>query len=149
LRWGFSLDFVPHLSGDSIRWHRSDKSARLDVTINPKKLPTIWCPRSEQFREEFPTLLSKAVAAAKKDWKQGSTYQGMLQLIREIRKRNSNWLPYGMYPQALLAFAFLNAKTGNLKVAERELDRFLDPGGLNQAAAAKLKKLLRETAGPA
>ncbi|HKV41499.1 MAG TPA: hypothetical protein VJX67_19995 [Blastocatellia bacterium] len=23
--WGFSLDFVPHISGGSLRWHRSDK----------------------------------------------------------------------------------------------------------------------------
>jgi hypothetical protein len=73
----------------------------------------------------------------------------MLQIIRDIRKRNTNWLPYEMYPQALLACAFLNAKTGNLKVAERELDRLLDPGWLNEAAAAKLKRLLRETVAPA
>jgi hypothetical protein len=146
LRWGFSLDFVPHVSGDSVRWHRSDKSAMLDIFIDPKKMPTIWCPRAEQFRDEFPILLSKAVAAAKKDWKRGSTYEGVLQILREIRKRNTNWLTYEMYPQGRLAYAFLTAKTGKLKLAEKELDRCVAHGWLKDSPAAKLKKLLRETA---
>lgn len=29
--WGFSLDFVPHCSGKKILWHRTPKSARLDL----------------------------------------------------------------------------------------------------------------------
>ena len=31
LQWGWSLDFVPHVSGKKLAWHRTDKSARLDV----------------------------------------------------------------------------------------------------------------------
>ena len=27
-KWGFSLDFVPHLVGDRIYWHRSNRAAR-------------------------------------------------------------------------------------------------------------------------
>src|SRR5262245_51929970 len=37
--WGFSLDFVPHVSGGKLRWHRSDRTAMLDVIVNPKNLP--------------------------------------------------------------------------------------------------------------
>src|SRR5436305_858012 len=37
--WGFSLDFVPHVSAGRIRWHRSSKAALLDVIIDPKGLP--------------------------------------------------------------------------------------------------------------
>ena len=29
--WGFSLDFVPHVSGSTVRWHRTDKSSLLDL----------------------------------------------------------------------------------------------------------------------
>ena len=29
--WGWSLDFVLHISGGRVRWHRSGKSARLTV----------------------------------------------------------------------------------------------------------------------
>ena len=31
LQWGWSFDFVPHVSGGKLAWHRTDKSARLDV----------------------------------------------------------------------------------------------------------------------
>ena len=31
LQWGWSLGFVPHVSGKKLAWHRTDKSARLDV----------------------------------------------------------------------------------------------------------------------
>jgi hypothetical protein len=34
-RWGISLDFVPHVQGDAIRWHRSDKSAIADIVYDP------------------------------------------------------------------------------------------------------------------
>src|SRR5690349_12890117 len=37
--WGFSLDFVPHVSGGKLRWHRTDRAAMLDVVVNPKNLP--------------------------------------------------------------------------------------------------------------
>ena len=37
--WGFSLDFVPHVSGGVVRWHRSDKAAMIDVIVDPVALP--------------------------------------------------------------------------------------------------------------
>jgi hypothetical protein len=33
--WGFSLDFVPHVSGSSVRWHRTAKVARFDLCYDP------------------------------------------------------------------------------------------------------------------
>jgi hypothetical protein len=36
--WGFSLDFVPHISGGRVRWHRTDKAAMLDVILDPRDL---------------------------------------------------------------------------------------------------------------
>ena len=33
-RWGYSFDFVPHLSGGKLKWHRTEKSALLDVFID-------------------------------------------------------------------------------------------------------------------
>src|ERR1022692_2349304 len=33
--WGFSLDFVPHVSGSSSRWHRSAKAAIFDLCYDP------------------------------------------------------------------------------------------------------------------
>ena len=127
--WGFSLDFVPHVSGSSIRWHRSDKTAMLDVIVDPVALPQpcfLFGP--ERFRHELSSLLPNAVAAAKQDWDRGSTYNGMLDVIREIREHNTNCFGYRNYTQLPLTFAFLTAKTGNLRLAERELDEYLESG---------------------
>ncbi len=33
-RWGASLDFVPHISGQQVRWHRSNKAAHFDLAID-------------------------------------------------------------------------------------------------------------------
>jgi hypothetical protein len=37
-RWGFSLDFVPHVSGSSVRWHRSANAVLLDLCYDPLDL---------------------------------------------------------------------------------------------------------------
>ena len=35
-RWGFSFDFVPHVSGNAVRWHRTGKSAIFDFTVDAR-----------------------------------------------------------------------------------------------------------------
>src|SRR3954469_10621541 len=66
--WGFSLDFVPHISGATIHWHRTDKTARLDVIIDPIALPQpCFLYGSERFRLELEALLPNAIAAAQQD----------------------------------------------------------------------------------
>jgi hypothetical protein len=145
--WGFSLDFVPHVSGSSVRWHRSDKTARLDVIVDPVELPQpcfLFGPA--RFRDELAGLLPNAVASAQQDWDRGLTYNGMLQLIREIREQNTNCFGYRNYTQLPLAFAFLTAKTGNLDLAERELDEYLAGDWVKKAAAVKLRQLLQKEA---
>jgi hypothetical protein len=148
--WGFSLDFVPHLSGGSVRWHRSDKAAKLDVIIDPVALPQpTYLYGPERLRAELRGLLPEAVAAAQRDWRRGSTYEGMLALIHDIREHHTNCFGYRNYTQLPLAFAFLTAKTGDLESAERELDEYLAGSWVKEAAATKLRQLLRESARPA
>jgi len=58
--WGFSLDFVPHVSGGSIRWHRSDKSAKLDVVIQPAELlKPCYLFGPERFRDDLPVFANQ------------------------------------------------------------------------------------------
>jgi hypothetical protein len=148
--WGFSLDFVPHVSGGTVRWHRSEKAAMLDLIIDPVWLPQpTYLHGADRFRAELRALLHEAVAAAQRDWSRGSTYEGMLGLIREIREQHTNCFDYRNYTQLPLALAFLTAKTGDLESAERELDEYLTGGWVKEAAAARLRQLLRESASPA
>lgn len=44
--WGISLDFVPHVAGNRLAWHRTDKSARMDLVYDPVDFDERWQERS-------------------------------------------------------------------------------------------------------
>src|SRR4030095_10376942 len=120
--WGFSLDFVPHIAGGRVRWHRTDKSARLDVYIDPRDLPQPdFMHGAARFSADLRALLTEAVARAQETWKRGTTLQGLLHIVREIRDRKTNHLGFYNYVQLPFAHAMLSAKVGDLRSAEQEL----------------------------
>ncbi len=146
--WGFSLDFVPHISGGRLRWHRSDKSALLDVFIDPKNLPNpSFIQGSAHLAADLRTLLPEAVAKAQESWKRGSTFHGMLDIIREIRAKKTNCFDFYNYCQLPLAYAFLSAKVGDLQSAEQEIEQYVQAHRLDEEEAMKLKQLVRDCAG--
>src|SRR5262245_32915533 len=143
--WGFSLDFVPHFSGGRMRWHRSDKTALLDVIVDPKDLhqpSALYGPA--HLADGLQQLLPEAVSRAEETWRRGATFEGMLALIREIRDGHINCFAYNNYTQLPLAYAMLCAKTGDLATAERELDEYTKR--TNEPEADKLTKLARDYA---
>ncbi len=143
--WGFSLDFVPHLSGGVFRWHRSDKAAKLDVIVDPKALPQpCFLYGTRRFRAELASLLTEAVPAAQRDWERGATFAGMLDVIREIRERDTNCFGYRNYTQLPLAFIFIAAKLGDTGLAERESEEYLEGDWLEKREADRLRRLVRE-----
>src|SRR5215471_12629220 len=122
--WGFSLDFVPHFSAGRVRWHRSDKAAMLDVIVDPRSLGLLtYIHGAEGLTTSLRSVLPEAVARARGTWDKAASYQGMLEVIREVRERGSNRSPYEQYAQLPLAYISLCAKTGDLQSAELELDR--------------------------
>lgn len=44
--WGISLDFVPHISGGKLAWHRTEKSARMDLVYDPVDFDASWRERA-------------------------------------------------------------------------------------------------------
>jgi hypothetical protein len=73
----------------------------------------------------------------------------MLELIREIREKNTNCFGFRNYTQLPLAFAFLLAKTGNMELAAQELEEYLAGDWIKVTEAAKLRRLLQQCARPA
>lgn len=143
-RWGFSLDFVPHISGGRTRWHRSARAPLLDVIIEPRKgiLPQpTYIHGARRLHDDLKMLLPAAVERAQETWRRGETEQGMLDLVREIREDHTNYFPFEMYVQLPLAYSFLSARLGDLISAEKELDHYLSRVKLNSEVAAKLKEL--------
>lgn len=121
-RWGFSLDFVPHIVGGEVRWHRSDKTARLDVIVEPSEevIPRAsFLHGAAKLHDHLDRLLPCAVEKAKETWQRGDTERGMLDVVQEIREHRTNAWPFDMYTQLPLAYALLSARLGDLGSAER------------------------------
>lgn len=147
--WGFSLDFVPHISGGRVRWHRSDKTAKLDIMIDPRDLPEpSFIHGPARLADELRQLLPEATGRARESWRRGTTFHEMLDMIREIRDRRTNRWPYDNLTQLPLAYALLSAKTGDLQTAEQELGAYAVRYCLDEEETATLKKLARDYVGP-
>jgi hypothetical protein len=145
--WGFSLDYVPHISGGRVRWHRSDKTVMLDIIVDQRDLPQPSYIRGPAgLTEGLRQLLPEAIRRAGESWRKGSTLQGMLGIIREIPDRRSNCLGYENYTQMPLAYAFLSAKIGDVQTALQKLEEYVKRLDLDDDGAARLKKLTREYA---
>jgi hypothetical protein len=139
--WGYSLDFVPHISGWRVRWHRSDKSARLDVIVDPHDLPQpSFIHGAAHLAAGLLKLLPQAVTRAQVTWERGATFSGMLDIVREIRERKTNRFGFYNYTQLPIAYVFISANVGDLHAAAPELDHYLESHRLDHDEAAKLKK---------
>jgi hypothetical protein len=148
-RWGFSLDFVPHISGGRVHWHRTNQTAMLDVTIDPSEeaLPRLtFIHGAARLQDDLKHFMPEAVKRARETWERGHAEHALLALVQQVREHNTNRFPFDVYPQLPLAFAFLSAKLGDLTSAEQELDRYISQLKLDDETAAKLKKLARECA---
>jgi len=145
-RWGFSLDFVPHISSGRVRWHRSEKSAMLDVIVDPGKnrLPgASFIHGAARLHQDLDGLLPTAVKRAKETWLRGEDDAQLLDLVREIREGETNYLPFDNYTQLPLAYAFLSARLGDFASSEAELDRYASRSAIKGKAASKLKEMAR------
>ena len=139
--WGFSLDFVPHISAGRVRWHRSSKSARLDVIVDPKDMPQASYLRGHsRLDSDLERLMPEAIKRAESDWKRGATLAGMLDLVRYLRDSRSNCFGYQMYTQLPLAFAFLSAKVGDKNEADQALTEYIERFELDDDEASKLQR---------
>jgi hypothetical protein len=152
--WGFSLDFVPHVSGSSVRWHRSTKAAHFDLCYDPVDYTT---DVDEWFVD---SLMGRSVArkGAARVTRQAlelalpwfASVNTLADLVREFEaKKERPFVRFGFYNyvQGPLAYAFVLARVGRWADAEAEIGRYLDGGHLREAVKSRLLQLLREQRG--
>ena len=145
--WGYSLDFVPHLSGAAVRWHRSDKSAMLDVIVDPGDIQPLSCLLgADRLARDLERVLPDAIERACETWDRGSSWPGMLDLVRDIFAQQSNVLNFENYTQMPLTLGLLFAKVGDWVAANAELEQYVRQHGLSEEVAAKFAALARDLA---
>jgi hypothetical protein len=86
-QWGFSLDFVPHLAARKLAWHRTEKSALFDLSIDGQgrglDMSYLWgVPRLVEY---LPVRVAQACEAATLFWQRGQTLEQVFLLIDELR----------------------------------------------------------------
>jgi hypothetical protein len=149
--WGISLDFVPHVTGERLGWHRTDKSARMDLVYDPIDFDPRWQERSciGSLRGADATLndARRVLPAAVRDalgWldpgRDVASVLGRAEFLRSA-DRPGRRFAFENYVQQPLAYAFLLARNGSSEKAHEVLDAWITSHGFN-AHRTRLTKLL-------
>lgn len=135
--WGVSLDFVPHLSGTSIKAHRTAKSALFDLSYDPLDYTSdvgSWSIDTWQSPSDFAAavdrLAEKCLPMARSFWAGITSVADLLTAFEE--KRTRPFVRFGLdnYPQQSLAFAFTLARAGKRDAAREHLHNLHRSGAL-------------------
>lgn len=127
-RWGLSFDFVPHVSGSSVRWHRTNKSAMFDLAVDARDRALDVCLiRGEQVvAQKSATIVETAISRADEFWQRVNSVEDVVAAFEWLRGYlSSGGLGFYNYVQHPIALAFVLARTGDAVGARRELDHFL------------------------
>ncbi len=155
LVWGFSFDFVPHISGrhsETVRWHRTIKSANPDLRYSGlgmlcsgPRVPgaeMIFSQGEAQFRQEAElckkTLLNQALATLSSVSK--------LHDFRPLFEAETREELFFNSPQVSLAYAFYLANIGDEVQARRYMSKWLQRSPYRKETQRRLLQLFEEAA---
>lgn len=121
LRYGLSLDFVPHSSGENLAWHRTAKSARPDLWVDMTG-PDTELGRLlgvDEINRRLPAVLDRMMDEAAQMWN-GATVSTLPALMDmcEARAKESS---VTSFPENTPTRAFVAARLGDPKAAETYL----------------------------
>ena len=117
-RWGFSLDFVPHVAAGRVRWHRTVKSSMLDFVWDPLDFVGLegWTQSRFVVPDEFPRLTqlfaTKVCRTALIDLAKARQVSDFPSLYEEWAARPAVRFKMQNYHQATLGEAFVRQRLG-------------------------------------
>jgi hypothetical protein len=152
--WGFSLDFVPHVtSGRDTKWHRTPKSARFDLIYSPSDYAASASQRLDwnispvatraELEEDLGRVTRMVIAQALPYWERVRAVEDLPGLYREHRSLSPS---FANFTQQVLASAFLLARFGEAADARRELAEYIQLNDVPPATAQRLEELLAQAA---
>ncbi|WP_423394986.1 hypothetical protein [Burkholderia sp. LMG 21824] len=146
-RWGLSLDFVPHVSGNTVRWHRTNKSATFDLCVDArdKALDINLTCGEHALVLSAPQIVEMAVSRADELWRRVNSLEDLVRAFEWLRGYlSSGGLGFYNYVQHPIALAFVLAKVGRDAGAYQELEHFLKGRAPDEPVSVRVRKLLSE-----
>src|SRR5690606_31828890 len=118
-RISISLDFVPHVSGSSVKWHRTTKSAQPDLILDTydRSIEFPYQKGPQTIVEIAPLVIPAAVEKAREFWATCSTENQLLSAIEKLKHYYDKDLPEGrskfrMFVPHELAMSFVLSRDG-------------------------------------
>jgi hypothetical protein len=144
-RWGFSLDYVPHVGGNRVRWHRTNKSARFDVCFDPMD----FAPHEPPLLSAFAARVAFARAASERlesnlptavqFWGDYGSLTGILAACEWLKGLPSRRFGFYNYVRHPLTLAFTLRKLGQNERAQPEFERFISIAGEREETIRELR----------
>lgn len=107
--WGYSFDFVPHFSGQEMKWHRTEKSALFDVFIDGQQhrdLVLTYMYGVTGLLDKLHSRVATAIHTAQELWARGDTPCHVYAIVDELRSKPGS----EFYTQLPIANAFCLAR---------------------------------------
>lgn len=144
--WGFALSYVPHFNNafTKLFWHRTVKSARLDIFPfdelggNEWDIPRLTTP--EQHAERAPEVLGRATDEAQAYFSSVSAPRDLLPRFERLATARTRGLGYWNYTNIPLAHAFTLGLSGSADEGRRLLDAYLERHGISGPVVADLNR---------
>ncbi|MBT8454907.1 MAG: hypothetical protein HKO95_01295 [Rhodobacteraceae bacterium] len=147
--WGYSFDYVPHVAGDTVHWHRTPKSAIFDLWQEAPygKMDLSLLMGLPALEAELPRTVKQAKAAATSFWKPRPALADLPGLFQNVEAARAKAKQFGfdMLVQPRLAWAFTLARTGERARADDMLADWMEKRKLADPTRQRLEALLRAT----
>jgi hypothetical protein len=144
--WGFSFDFVPHLSGNSIKWHRTSKTALLDIVVDARDesydMPYHYGQAA--FNSRIEDVIPKAISRANTFWDRYQNLSDMPEAYAWLKSHLTSGLGFYNYIQHPIALAFVLAINGQHEEGLIELEIYLRRYNLNEVVENKFRDLFKK-----
>lgn len=153
VNWGYSFDFVPHVSGATVKWHRTFKSAKSDLRVVPGNAGP-RAPRvsgADAFEAALPELLAFGIAQASAFWGRGHRLEDLPELLAGAAESagggQRDEAGFHLF-KSLTAEPFVLARCGQLDAARTKLADVIPRLDASGTLAGALEDMLGEVARP-